>query len=72
MGASVGGGSIAVVSVGGYGLYIGRDFHLGSSNIILTPRIGANTDGFVILSADGDGSVSGIAPSIRLETAVCF
>ena len=72
MGASIGGGSIAVVGVGGYGLYIGRDFHLGSSNIIVTPRIGADTGGFVIFSADGDGSVSGIAPSISLETSVSF
>ena len=57
VGASVGGATAVVTSIGGYGGYIGRDFHLlKSKKLIITPRIGYDVGTFILLGGDsGDG-----------------
>ena len=74
VGGSVGGATAVVTSIGGYGGYIGRDFHLlKSKKLIITPRIGYDIGTFILLGGTwGTATEEGSTVSFSLETAYAF
>ena len=74
VGASVGGSTAVVTSIGGYGGYIGRDFHLlKSRKLIITPRIGYDIGTFILLGGTaGTATEEGSTISFSLEAAYAF
>ena len=74
VGASVGGATAILASVGGFGGYIGRDFHiLKSRKFIITPRIGYDVGSSIVLGGTwGTATDEGSTVSFSLETAYAF
>lgn len=74
VGASAGGGSVLIASIGGVGGYVGRDFHLlKSRKLIITPRIGYDVGASIILGGTwGTATDDGSTVSFSLETAYAF
>ena len=74
VGASVGAGSFVVAGIGGFGGYVGRDFHLLSSRkLILTPRLGYDAGGsYVVGGNTGVDTEEHSAVSFSFETAYAF
>ena len=74
VGASVGGWTAIAGGIGGFGGYVGRDFHLLSSRkFIITPRIGYDDGGtYVIGGKRGVVTEEHSSVSFSLETAYAF